>query len=540
MADPTQQPSLWQFEAGLGFLGRLSTGVKMLIILSLALLPLGLIALFASRESAQVNRLRHEAEARGVAMTSGAAITTALAPATLGLRQAVNDLADSITQYPPDHRQCSLRLQAVAERNRAVSGLAIYTGQGGLVCSTRGYRNVPAHFPSLVDGAYEIRLAPEYGMIWTSVSAGKGYFGVAEFPASTIAALLPTINEGREGTALRQGGQIITLRTARTSNPLDQIIKVTVPVEGGQLGLEMQMPASPLSAVDVLLILLPILMWAAGGVIGWVVVDHLLLRPLGQLQRAIAVFSRGEGPLTLPRLNTPAKEIRELGESFQRATETLQAHEQELAEGLDNQKRLTREVHHRVKNNLQVVSSLINLHSRGAASDPVLEAYASIQRRVDALAVVHRNHYAELEQNQGVSLRALIGEIASNLRASTGLNAAQMSITLNIMSASATQDAAVPVAFLITEIVELVMLCGPSTHIAISLTPVPSQPTRGLLTIEAPTLASEPCLKGANAERFKRIAGGLARQLRSPLDHDLAAGRYAIEITISQSPPSEN
>ena len=232
----------------------------------------------------------------------------------------------------------------------------------------------------------------------------------------------------------------------------------------------------------------------------------------------------------MPRLKTPSREIRELGDSFRRATETLTAHEEELAEGLANQKRLTREVHHRVKNNLQVVSSLINLHARGATGPEVAEAYASIQRRVDALAVVHRNHYAELEEHQGVSLRALIGEIASNLRASANPAAGHMGITLNIMSGTATQDIAVPIAFLITEIVELVMICGPNTNIAIALTPVPGKSNAGLLSISASSLASHDCLNGPLAERFQRIAGGLARQLRSPLDHDLAEGRYAIEI----------
>jgi signal transduction histidine kinase len=511
--------------------GRLSTGLKMLFILSIALLPLGLIAVFASRESAHVNRLRHEAEARAAATASASAITDAVAPGTIALRQGINDLVASITEYPIDRTQCRLRLEAITERNPLVSGLALFNENGRIVCTTRKFAAVSAYSPS-DDGGFDVRLAASHGLLLTTVSsADRGYFGIAEFPTAAIAHLLPREDSAQTGVVLRQGSQAITLRTEQTSNPLDQIVRVVVPVAGGQFVLEMRMPAPPIGTVDLLLILLPILMWAAGGIIGWIVLDRLLLRPLGLMQRAIAVFSRGEGPLALPRLKTPAREIRELGESFQRATETLKAHEAELAEGLANQKRLTREVHHRVKNNLQVVSSLISLHARGATNDAVAEAYASIQRRVDALAVVHRNHYAELEDHQGVALRALIGEIASNLRASAH-GPANPAITLNIMSASATQDVAVPIAFLITEIVELVMLCGPNSNIAISVTPVAGRLDRGLLSIASASLATPECRDGPAADRFNRIVGGLARQLRSPLDHDVETGHYAIELPI--------
>ena len=108
----------------------------------------------------------------------------------------------------------------------------------------------------------------------------------------------------------------------------------------------------------------------------------------------------------------PAQEIRELGETFRAISRTVAEHEAGLAEGLVRQTKLTREVHHRVKNNLQVISSLINFHARAARSAEATQAYASIQRRVDALAVVHRNHFAELEENRGLSLRSVIGELA--------------------------------------------------------------------------------------------------------------------------------
>ena len=56
-----------------------------------------------------------------------------------------------------------------------------------------------------------------------------------------------------------------------------------------------------------------------------------------------------------------------------------------MAEALDGQRRLVREVHHRVKNNLQVVASLLNIHGRTAETAEARAAYAAIGRRVGAL-----------------------------------------------------------------------------------------------------------------------------------------------------------
>jgi two-component sensor histidine kinase len=198
--------------------------------------------------------------------------------------------------------------------------------------------------------------------------------------------------------------------------------------------------------------------------------------------------------------------------------------------------KLTREVHHRVKNNLQVVASLINLHARGTEGD-VAGAYASIQRRVDALAVVHRNHYAELEENRGVALRSIVAELTANLRATAPPSASHLTITLDMISAFITQDVAVPVAFLVTEIVELVMTCDPTGSIALSLTPGETA-DRAILALESRGLAESVCAQNSGRARFERIVTGLTRQLRSSLNYDPIAGRY--EIAIAITPDSES
>jgi hypothetical protein len=50
-------------------------------------------------------------------------------------------------------------------------------------------------------------------------------------------------------------------------------------------------------------------------VIGWIVVDRFLLRPLGEMHKAISAYQPGDSALNLPELRTPAQEIGALGEA---------------------------------------------------------------------------------------------------------------------------------------------------------------------------------------------------------------------------------
>jgi two-component system, sensor histidine kinase PdtaS len=271
------------------------------------------------------------------------------------------------------------------------------------------------------------------------------------------------------------------------------------------------------------------MMWIAAGLIGWWIVQRQLLRPLAKIQRVVTSYRPGDRPIELPNLRSPAREIGELGQAFDDVTRTVARHEAELEAAVERQTRLVREVHHRVKNNLQVVASLLNLHSRGTPSPEAAAAYASIQRRVDALAVVHRNHYAELEENRGVALKALISELAANLRATAPVSAAAMQIRLDVTPLHVTQDVAVSVAFLVTEIVEYAMLCGAGL---VSITLDPENGGTARLSIEADSLAGGAARDEALSDRFDRIITGLARQLRSTLDRNEDEGRYCVNIAV--------
>ena len=90
-----------------------------------------------------------------------------------------------------------------------------------------------------------------------------------------------------------------------------------------------------------------------------------------------------------------------------------------------------------------------------------------------------------------------------------------------------TQDVAVAVSFLITEIVEFAMLNCPSEPIEISLRRTSELTAR--LTLNSRVLVPDEDETGEKVQ-FERIVGGLAKQLRSTLDRKL--GRYSVDLPV--------
>jgi two-component sensor histidine kinase len=406
---------------------------------------------------------------------------------------------------------------------------ALFADASQPLCAAEGLQAADAP-PRRETSEISVEIGPAADLLRVSFFDGSGRpRAYGEYSRDALARIVALPGTEPDQTLILSGpGGVLELRRGRSGE--GGSVRSEAPLAGDALRLELRTGAAKLSATEVLATLLPILMWLAASLIGWLIVDRLLLRPLGRMHEAIAAWKPGDRTLDLPTLSTPAQEINALGAAFDRVTRTVTGHEAELEAAVERQRRLVREVHHRVKNNLQVVASLLNLHARGVTNEDVAAAYASIQRRVDALAVVHRNHYAELEENRGVALKPLISELGANLRATAPASAAQMQIRVGIEPFYATQDVAVSVAFLITELVEFAMFCG-ARAVAVTLEG-DANAKAARLTIESDSLKSGIICDQILFDRFDRIVTGLSRQLRSKIERDLEAGRYALDITV--------
>lgn len=501
--------------------GRLPTGLKMLFILSLGLLPLGLLAILASLDNVRENRLHAEMEAQALLATTAQRLTAVLDRTAITLRFA----ADTLSDRPGDGAVCPRIINRMNRIAGADIRFALYQN-GALRCSSPNYRPVPVPAAS---GPLALEVLPDKSTLRLLLYEGTQPIGVAWFSRDTLLQLAGESGRYDADLLLMARNGTLPLRDGYAPSPLNREVTVRQPLLGDAAMLQVQMAAQPLTFIQAATIALPVLMWLAAALIGWAIVDSLILRPLERMQRAVSAYKPGDQGLALPAMRSPAREISTLGKAFDQVTRTVARHEADLEAAVQRQTRLVREVHHRVKNNLQVVASLLNLHARGAKSEDTSAAYASIQRRVDALAVVHRNHYAELEDNRGVALKPLVSELASNLRGSAPRAAANMQVRIDIQPFHVTQDTAVSVAFFVTEVMEFGMLCG-AREVSVVVEPA----TTGFaeLAIESDSLAGEIECDPDLFARFDRIITGLSRQLRSTLDRDVARGRYAVRIQV--------
>jgi len=506
---------------------RLPTGVKLLAILSGALLPLALITIGATLQNSRAAETEARARLRIAGAESARAMTIELVGDVAALRTAVSALAVNRS----DAAACARIEGAFAQQLATGTRFAITDRRGRLACggAITGSRNAPA---AARDGGTTATVVPGRGLLLGVADARGVLTGRAFFPAPFLADLgRPASRATAFGTAIVRDGETLPLDPMPSDRSSDPTEAIRTPLGIDRLDLITTVHATPITSSFVVALLLPLFMWAAAAGIAWFVVDRLLIRPLRQLRANVAAFTPGEVIDPGATRTVPAQEIRDLGDTFRAISRTVALHEAGLAEGLVRQTKLTREVHHRVKNNLQVIASLINFHARGATGPEAANAYASIQRRVDALAVVHRHHFAEMEDNRGLNVRTMIGELGSNLRATAPGGGTRLLIALDVDPFLVNQDVAVAIAFLVTEMVELAMTCDAAAQIRVAVK-ADEAPDRAVLRVVSRALVETETLHHLASSRYSRVMEGLSRQLRSKLHHDPLTGAFEIAFAV--------
>nr|WP_243850763.1 sensor histidine kinase [Rhizomicrobium electricum] len=178
---------------------------------------------------------------------------------------------------------------------------------------------------------------------------------------------------------------------------------------------------------------------------------------------------------------------------------------------------MTREIHHRVKNNLQIVSSLIAIYAQNIANPVAKSAFRQIIARVDALTLIQR----QIEKNESdptLNMPLLFEHLADQIRTLAAENNQVFRLTLEIEPRWLPPDIATPIVLFAIEALSFdIFLPWPDTRTRKVQLAFFDSPTEYVLRIEDATAGALPTPGSLSS----RILRSLADQLR---------GRYAIEV----------
>ena len=177
-----------------------------------------------------------------------------------------------------------------------------------------------------------------------------------------------------------------------------------------------------------------------------------LVMPIKRLSAAVQSWRNGAPFDVGPRRFVPL-ELRQLADSFANATHALAEREQQLQRAVEQQELLMREIHHRVKNNLQIIASLLNLQASRIRLPEAKREFAAARDRIRALATLHRHLYAHGDLHT-INMRSFLHELCDQLLAAIGEPpGGRIQLSIDAPALQISSDQAVPMALIVTEAV---------------------------------------------------------------------------------------
>jgi len=125
--------------------------------------------------------------------------------------------------------------------------------------------------------------------------------------------------------------------------------------------------------------------------------------------------------------------------------------EKKIRQSLEEKKVLLREIHHRVKNNMQIISSLLMLQSQNIEDKKYKDIFIDSQNRIQAMALIHQKLY-QSDSLAEINFKEYINGIVSNIMESYGQKS-NIKIDINIENVPINIDYAVPCGLIINELI---------------------------------------------------------------------------------------
>ncbi|MEM6771649.1 MAG: sensor histidine kinase, partial [Bacteroidota bacterium] len=122
-----------------------------------------------------------------------------------------------------------------------------------------------------------------------------------------------------------------------------------------------------------------------------------------------------------------------------------------VSQSLSEKEVLLREIHHRVKNNLQIISSLLQKQARISGDAGARQFAKEGQERIQSMALVHENLY-QSEQLNGVNIKDYLTNLANNIERSHKSTGTEINLQLMAEDKQLDLDTAIPVGLILNEL----------------------------------------------------------------------------------------
>jgi two-component sensor histidine kinase len=210
--------------------------------------------------------------------------------------------------------------------------------------------------------------------------------------------------------------------------------------------------------------------------------------------------------------------------------------EASIKESLKQKELLLKEIHHRVKNNLQVISSLLSLQSRHISNAEAKVMFEESRNRVSSMALVHEELYRSANFER-IDFGSYIRTLAGNLFRSYSMKAGAVDLQVRVDPVHLNIDTAIPAGLIINELVSNSLKHafpdGRAGVLSIDLKRVAEVPARYEICVADNGVGFPPDLDFRNSNSLGlELVSALADQLGASIRHENIGGtQFVIEFS---------
>jgi two-component sensor histidine kinase len=228
------------------------------------------------------------------------------------------------------------------------------------------------------------------------------------------------------------------------------------------------------------------------------------------------------------------EELTATNEEFEAQNRELIASQEIISESLEEKTVLIKEVHHRVKNNMQIVSSLLNLQAMSIEDPRIRQIIKDAVSRIHSMALIHEKIY-RADNFSRINMAAYITDLAKEIIELYSQKPDMIHISSNLESIHLSVDQAIPCGILINEILtnSIKHGCKEASSCKLELGLTSSEGTVTMTIADSgPGIDREALDSGSRKTLGLQIIEALAQQLNAKLDCNVDRGtRFTIRFT---------